>query len=126
MEKNHSHGHAHEHEPSTNAAGKYYCPMHCEGDKVYDKPGNCPVCGMHLVQQATTDMKKDMQSKATSTENLKGEYYCPMHCEGDKTYEKPGDCPVCGMHLVKAPSAPSRSTTAGGDVSNIPARCILK
>ncbi len=28
-------------------------------------------------------------------------YYCPMHCEGDKTYDKPGDCPVCGMHLVK-------------------------
>ena len=27
-------------------------------------------------------------------------YYCPMLCEGDKTYEKPGDCPVCGMHLV--------------------------
>lgn len=22
-----------------------------------------------------------------------------MHCEGDKTYVKPGDCPVCGMHL---------------------------
>ena len=30
-----------------------------------------------------------------------GKYYCPMHCEGDKTYDKPGDCPVCGMHLVK-------------------------
>ncbi|HKK43402.1 MAG TPA: heavy metal-binding domain-containing protein [Bacteroidales bacterium] len=28
-------------------------------------------------------------------------YYCPMHCEGDKTYDKPGDCPVCGMHLKK-------------------------
>src|SRR5687768_620544 len=27
--------------------GKYYCPMHCEGDKTYDKPGSCPVCGMH-------------------------------------------------------------------------------
>src|SRR5690606_7371628 len=28
--------------------GKYYCPMHCEGEKLYDKPGNCPVCGMNL------------------------------------------------------------------------------
>jgi Cu2+-exporting ATPase len=28
---------------------KYYCPMHCEGDRVYDKPGRCPVCGMYLV-----------------------------------------------------------------------------
>ncbi len=28
---------------------KYYCPMHCEGDKMYDRPGNCPVCGMDLL-----------------------------------------------------------------------------
>lgn len=29
-----------------------------------------------------------------------GTYYCPMRCEGDKTYTSPGDCPVCGMALV--------------------------
>lgn len=29
-----------------------------------------------------------------------GVYYCPMHCEGEKTYTKPRDCPVCGMDLV--------------------------
>ena len=23
--------------------------MKCEGEKVYDKPGNCPVCNMKLV-----------------------------------------------------------------------------
>ncbi|MFZ2782215.1 MAG: copper-translocating P-type ATPase [Rectinemataceae bacterium] len=28
-------------------------------------------------------------------------YICAMRCEGDRTYPKPGDCPVCGMHLVK-------------------------
>jgi len=27
-------------------------------------------------------------------------YACPMHCEGDKTYENPGKCPVCGMDLT--------------------------
>jgi Cu2+-exporting ATPase len=116
MENKHSHNHSHQQEAPENATGKFYCPMHCEGDKVYDKPGNCPVCGMHLVQKGTKDMKEHTQSKGASNENLKGEYYCPMHCEGDKTYDKPGDCPVCGMHLVKAPSAPSRSTSAGGDV----------
>lgn len=26
-------------------------------------------------------------------------YQCPMKCEGTKTYDKPGDCPVCGMEL---------------------------
>jgi Cu2+-exporting ATPase len=30
-----------------------------------------------------------------------GSYYCPMLCEGDKKYAQPGDCPVCGMDLVK-------------------------
>lgn len=34
---------------ASNYNGKYYCPMHCEGDKLYDKPGDCPVCGMDLV-----------------------------------------------------------------------------
>ncbi len=31
-------------------AGKYYCPMFCEGDKLYDSNIGCPVCGMDLVQ----------------------------------------------------------------------------
>lgn len=31
-------------------AGKYYCPMLCEGDKVYDSNVGCPVCGMDLIQ----------------------------------------------------------------------------
>lgn len=30
----------------------------------------------------------------------KGVYYCPMKCEGEKTYQAPGICPVCNMHLV--------------------------
>lgn len=28
-------------------------------------------------------------------------YYCPMFCEGSKTYDKPGECPVCHMKLKK-------------------------
>lgn len=26
-------------------------------------------------------------------------YQCPMKCEGNKTYEDPGHCPVCNMDL---------------------------
>ncbi|SHK36029.1 Cu2+-exporting ATPase [Reichenbachiella agariperforans] len=40
----------------------------------------------------------------------KGTYYCPMHCEGDKTYNQSGDCPVCGMDLVKEADNHSSST----------------
>lgn len=158
---------------------EYYCPMHCEGDKTYDKPGDCPVCGMHLVSAAKPSLKTEtykvfgmtcngcrshveellnsVEGVSKATVNLEkeeaivemdnnislqtlqktladdggsysiselgdekaeakhkakkeaekaknsgpGTYYCPMHCEGDKTYDKPGDCPVCGMDLVK-------------------------
>jgi len=73
-----------EHVSKPDNNGKYYCPMHCEGDKTYDKEGDCPVCGMDLVKQA---------SVVKSTE-----YTCPMHPEIVK--EVPGNCPICGMDLV--------------------------
>lgn len=67
------------------ARGKYYCPMHCEGEKVYDKPGSCPVCGMNL-------------EKIPELTPVKIKYTCPMHPEVIK--EGPGSCPICGMDLV--------------------------
>lgn len=30
-----------------------------------------------------------------------GVFYCPMHCEGEKTYSSNVTCPVCGMDLVE-------------------------
>ncbi len=78
-------------EPS-GAAGKYYCPMHCEGDKIYDKPGNCPVCGMNL-------------EKSLEFTTVKSQYTCPMHPEIVK--DGPGSCPICGMDLV--PMEPTES-----------------
>lgn len=68
--------------------GVFYCPMHCEGDKTYDQPGDCPVCGMDLVEE---------QNLLAVTAN---QWICPMRCEGDKAYDQLGDCPVCGMDLV--------------------------
>ncbi|MDG1776139.1 MAG: heavy metal-binding domain-containing protein [Crocinitomicaceae bacterium] len=29
---------------------EYYCPMKCEGDKMYVEEGSCPVCEMDLVK----------------------------------------------------------------------------
>jgi hypothetical protein len=40
------------------------------------------------------------ENNNTDTEITKPVYYCPMKCEGEKTYDQPGNCPVCGMHLV--------------------------
>ena len=46
-----------------NHQGKYYCPMHCEGDKVYDEPGSCPICGMDLMQMASSEDEEDQAYK---------------------------------------------------------------
>ncbi len=35
-------------------------------------------------------------------EHQEQHYYCPMKCEGEKTYDQPGSCPMCNMHLVPA------------------------
>ncbi len=130
----HSHDHMHEHhhvsapakkETAGAGKGKYYCPMHCEGDKTYEKPGKCPVCGMNLVAEGTENEsgKHDHSAhshvhahnhqhdhgpsakKEISGSTVTGVYYCPMRCEGDKTYDQPGDCPVCGMHLIQEVAA---------------------
>ncbi len=34
--------------------------------------------------------------------SLAKSYKCPMNCEGGKTYDAPGNCPVCNMTLVPA------------------------
>jgi len=31
-------------------------------------------------------------------------YQCPMKCEGEKTYDKPAKCPICGMELREVPA----------------------
>lgn len=72
--------------PKGKRTGTYYCPMHCEGDKTYDQPGNCPVCGMDLVEEQNIS--------ATAG----GQWTCPMHPEIIKN--KAGSCPICGMELV--------------------------
>ncbi|MEP2274903.1 MAG: heavy metal translocating P-type ATPase [Reichenbachiella sp.] len=45
--------------PVIGVKGVYYCPMHCEGEKTYPKPGHCPVCGMDLVSEASSQPEGD-------------------------------------------------------------------
>lgn len=40
-----------------------------------------------------------LMSCSESDTNKTIEHYCPMKCEGDKTYPTEGSCPVCGMDL---------------------------
>ena len=41
------------------------------------------------------------ESTETSEQAVETSYYCPMKCEGGKTYPEAGSCPVCGMDLVE-------------------------
>lgn len=84
----------------------YYCPMECEGEKVYFTQGQrCPTCNMFLVpieERADYQNKPQTFSKSNLPPNFPhkvGEYFCPMFCEGDKTYPSDVGCPVCHMHL---------------------------
>jgi Cu2+-exporting ATPase len=83
--RHHHHKTAEAEKPEGNGTGTFYCPMHCEGDKTYDKAGNCPVCGMDLVEEISI--------ASTNTQ-----FTCPMHPEIVK--DEPGSCPICGMDLV--------------------------
>jgi Cu+-exporting ATPase len=72
--------------PKGKGTGTFYCPMHCEGEKTYDKAGDCPVCGMDLVEQPNLSIIHSEQ------------WTCPMHPEVVKN--EAGACPICGMDLV--------------------------
>lgn len=85
IEKTHE-SHSHQEHDDTN------CICHdvdCDGSC----KTNCQ-CSFYEAElnKATFSTKKAHSSKA---------YICPMRCEGDKTYDKPGSCPVCGMHLTE-------------------------
>lgn len=72
-------------EKQNTSESNYSCPMQCEGNKTYNQPGDCPVCGMHLVKQV-------------SFQSSSKDYTCPMHPEVVRN--EPGSCPICGMDLV--------------------------
>ncbi len=87
----------------------YTCPMHPEIHA--SKPGNCPICGMKLVIEKTKDVippvvkKPDEMKMQEDTMQVKSNmdqpatWTCPMHPEIQS--DKPGNCPKCGMKLVK-------------------------
>lgn len=88
---------------------RYTCPMHPE--VIEDEMGTCPICKMNLVVMKDASIPEDTDhekterphSHATPVVNGNGVFYCPMQCEGDKTYSKAGNCPSCGMDLIEQP-----------------------
>ena len=52
------------------------------------------------------DAKKTEEAVSKEADKVKtdlamNDYQCPMKCEGEKVYHKPGKCPKCNMDLKK-------------------------
>jgi CopA family copper-resistance protein len=80
----------------------YTCPMHPEVRS--GSAGNCPKCGMRLVKMkskapAKPAVTKTPHSTKPAVKAQQTVYTCPMHPEINSP--KPGNCPKCGMPLVK-------------------------
>ena len=99
----------------------YVCPMHPEVTGT--GPSDCPKCGMRLVPAAEAAAGEHghehghghargppRRRRGLHVQTSDGaQYTCPMHPEIVR--DKPGRCPICGMHLE--PMVP----TAGDDTT---------
>jgi len=54
---------------------------------------------LFLVATAMLSLLVSCNQEAKVSEGEVTAYACPMKCEGDKTYDAAGKCPVCGMNL---------------------------
>ena len=61
--------------PTQKGTGVYYCPMRCEGDKTYDHDGHCPVCGMDLVEQVSTESLKEGGQEQQKRQELRRQFW---------------------------------------------------
>ncbi|UWQ90381.1 cadmium-translocating P-type ATPase [Rhodobacteraceae bacterium M382] len=110
---------SHSHNGSKSMDTVYTCPMHPEVRA--EEPGDCPKCGMHLVQhgKGATHTGHDHHAYAHAAHDAgssdgdgydtvpaghEGEVYtCPMHAQVRQTHS--GSCPICGMGLELESSA---------------------
>ncbi|REA58501.1 hypothetical protein DSL64_20660 [Dyadobacter luteus] len=63
-----------------------------------------------LLTACAGNTEKTEKSETTTEAAHAKAYACPMKCEGDKTYEQAGSCPVCKMELQEVAMAEADST----------------
>jgi hypothetical protein len=91
-------------EPST----IWTCPMHPQIKR--DEPGECPICGMDLVEMVNEQISNESDppeaSESTTSTTV---WTCPMHPQIKR--DEPGECPICGMDLVEEEVSPTPDAT---------------
>lgn len=113
----------------TGVEGRYSCPMHPQ--VLADAAGACPICQMPLekIPDGTAAAVPDRHTAhdapaAGASAPAAAKYICPMKCEGEKTYDQPGRCPVCNMKLKEVQAAPT-AAGQGSCVLAVPVSAVL-
>jgi Cu(I)/Ag(I) efflux system membrane fusion protein len=106
----------------TGIEGQFTCPMHPQ--VVMDAPGSCPMCSMPL-EQIPDGGAHEAHDHDSPAQAQADRYACPMKCEGDKTYDRPDNCPVCHMKLDKAAPPAPPDKTARKDLLAVPVGAVL-
>ncbi len=71
------------------------------------------------VEKEVVEEVKEVEVKEVKTEIMAlAVYQCPMDCEEGKTYNKPGQCPVCKMDLKKKEAEGDTDAHEKGDGHN--------
>lgn len=119
----------------TGVEGKFTCPMHPQ--VLTEAHGDCPICEMPLEQIPGEPTSSPAQTAehathgdehggaAAAAPSLASSYFCPMKCEGERTYDEPGRCPVCKMKLQEVEADPAVMARTGGGVLAVPVAAVL-
>ena len=93
----HQYGHDHREENNSHAGGPD--EEHHQGSAAGE---TACICGTENCDgSCVANCQCTFQERNLVKSKKADRYICPMRDEGDKTYPEPGDCPVCGMRLVK-------------------------
>ncbi len=106
----------------TGMEGKFACPMHPHVAR--DGEGPCPMCGMPLERIPDGGARESLGHRSPSQAQDE-RYACPMKCEGDKTYDGPGNCRICHMKLDKVVPPALTAKTERDALLAVPAGAVL-
>ena len=65
---------------------------------------NCKSDTKKEVEEVKTEVIEEVEAIEKDVDMAMATYQCPMDCEKGKTYDEPGQCPVCKMDIKEVDS----------------------